>query len=282
MKQPTLHKIYPYLRSHKKFPHVWCPGCGIGIVLGTLVRSIDTLGLQKDNIALVSGIGCTGRMPVYVDFNTLHTTHGRALAFATGLKIARPEMNVIVVMGDGDALAIGGNHFIHAARRNIGITTIIVNNLIYGMTGGQSSPTTPTGSIATTAAYGNIEQPFDISRMAEAAGAAFVARSTVVHVFELEKLMERALGKKGFAVLEVISNCHVGYGRQNTMPSAVEMLNWMRHNSVSLSTPPDKIEGKITRGVMVDKDVPEYTDLYQQVIDRATHSAHPLGQIPRP
>ncbi|MCL4368744.1 MAG: 2-oxoacid:ferredoxin oxidoreductase subunit beta, partial [Actinobacteria bacterium] len=238
MKEPAFHTIYPYLRSHKKFPHVWCPGCGIGIVLGTLVRSIDKLGLQKDNVAMVSGIGCTGRMPVYVDFNTLHTTHGRAIPFATGLKIARPGMNVIVIMGDGDALAIGGNHFIHAARRNIGLTAIIVNNLIYGMTGGQCSPTTPTDSLATTAPYGNIDQPFDIARMAEAAGAPLVARSTVVHVFELEKLMEKALQKKGFAVLEVISNCHVSYGRQNGMPAAVEMLTWMRQNTVSSNVPP--------------------------------------------
>lgn len=273
MKQPMFHTIYPYLRSHKKFPHVWCPGCGIGIVLGTLIRAIDHLGLQKDDIALVSGIGCTGRMPVYVDFNTLHTTHGRAIPFATGLKMARPEMHVIVVMGDGDALAIGGNHFIHAARRNIGLTTIVVNNLIYGMTGGQCSPTTPTGSLATTAVYGNIEQPFDISCVAEAAGAAFVARSTVVHVFEMEKLMEKALQKKGFAVLEVISNCHVGYGRQNQMPTAVDMLKWMRQNTLSVGTPPDKIEGKITRGILVDKELPEYTELYEKIILKAQENS---------
>ena len=273
MKQPMFHTIYPYLRSHKKFPHVWCPGCGIGIVLGTLIRAIDHLGLQKDDIALVSGIGCTGRMPVYVDFNTLHTTHGRAIPFATGLKMARPEMHVIVVMGDGDALAIGGNHFIHAARRNIGLTAIVVNNLIYGMTGGQCSPTTPTGSLATTAVYGNIEQPFDISRVAEAAGAPFVARSTVVHVFEMEKLMEKALQKKGFAVLEVISNCHVGYGRQNQMPAAVDMLKWMRQNTLSVGTPPDKIEGKITRGILVDKELPEYTELYEKIILKAKETS---------
>ncbi len=273
MKQPMFHTIYPYLRASKKFPHVWCPGCGNGIVLGSLIRAIDRVGLSKDNIAMVSGIGCSGRMPVYVDFNTLHTTHGRALAFATGLKLARPEMNVIVVMGDGDAMAIGGNHFIHAARRNIGLTVIVINNMIYGMTGGQCSPTTPTGSFATTAVYGNIEQPLDISRMAEAAGAPFVARSTVFHVFELEKMMEKALSKEGFAVVEVLSNCHVGYGRQNDMGSPVAMLNWMRENTSPRSVQDGESSAKIARGVLVDKDLPEYTALYDEVIKRAQAGA---------
>src|SRR4030065_711228 len=144
------HTAYTYLRPTKKFPNVWCAGCGIGVVMGALSRAIDKIGLAKDDVALVSGIGCTGRMPVYADFNTMHTTHGRALAFATGLKLARPEMDVMVVMGDGDALAIGGNHFIHAARRNIDLTAIVINNNVYGMTGGQVRPTTPTGAGART------------------------------------------------------------------------------------------------------------------------------------
>jgi 2-oxoglutarate/2-oxoacid ferredoxin oxidoreductase subunit beta len=164
------HSAYAYLRHTKRFPNVWCPGCGIGIVMGALIRAIDRLGLDKDNVALVSGIGCTGRMPVYMDFNTMHTTHGRALAFATGLKLAQPELKVIVMMGDGDALAIGGNHFIHAARRNMDLTAIVVNNNIYGMTGGQYSPTTPLDSRATTAPYGNIEPPMPVGSLAVAAG----------------------------------------------------------------------------------------------------------------
>src|SRR5512136_1815926 len=151
------HSAYTYLRPTKKFPNVWCSGCGIGIVMSALIRAISRLELEKDDIALVSGIGCTGRMPVYMDFNTIHTTHGRALAFATGLKIAQPSLKVIAIMGDGDALAIGGNHFIHSARRNMDLTAIVVNNSIYGMTGGQYSPTTPLNGIATTAPYGNIE-----------------------------------------------------------------------------------------------------------------------------
>ncbi len=166
--------IYKYLRHDKKFPHVWCGGCGIGILLGSLIRAIDHLGYTKDEIVLVSGIGCSGRLPVYVDFNTLHTTHGRALTFATGVKLAKPELKVIVVMGDGDATAIGGNHFIHAARRNVDVTAIIVNNSIYGMTGGQYSPTTPYGQRATTATYGSVENSFNISQLAVCAGAVFV------------------------------------------------------------------------------------------------------------
>ena len=177
----TLHN----LRKSKKFPTIWCAGCGIGVVMGALIRAIDHLELGNDQVALVSGIGCTARMPVYMDYNTLHTTHGRALAFATGLKVARPDLKVIAIMGDGDALAIGGNHFIHAARRNIGITAIVVNNSIYGMTGGQYSPTTPRGDLTATSLYGNIEPPFPITDLAIAAGATYVARSTAFHALAM-------------------------------------------------------------------------------------------------
>src|SRR5512136_1828223 len=206
------HSAYSYLRQTKKFPNVWCSGCGIGVVMGALIRAVDRLGLQKDDVAVVSGIGCTGRMPVYLDFNTMHTTHGRALAFATGLKLAQPRLKVIVVMGDGDAVAIGGNHFIHAARRNMGLTSIVVNNSIYGMTGGQSSPTTPLHAFSATAPFGHIEQPFPVCELAMASGAAFVARGTVYHVTELDKIVERALAKRGFAMVEVMSYCHTTFG----------------------------------------------------------------------
>ncbi len=206
MAEDVTKLIHKYLRHEKKFPHVWCPGCGNGIVLGSLVRAIDATGFTKDEIVLVSGIGCSGRMSVYVDFNTLHTTHGRALTFATGVKLANPKLRVIVVMGDGDATAIGGNHFIHAARRNLDLTAIIINNNTYGMTGGQNSPTTPYGSWAATAPFGNIEHAFSISEMAVTAGAAMVGRGTVYHVTLLDRLMEQALRKGGFAVVEVISS----------------------------------------------------------------------------
>ncbi|MEK7270512.1 MAG: thiamine pyrophosphate-dependent enzyme, partial [Planctomycetota bacterium] len=165
--------LYDWLRVKKKFPHLWCPGCGLGTILQTFTRSLVSLEYDKNDVVVVSGIGCTGRIPVYLDCNTLHTTHGRALTFATGVKLAKPNLKVVVFMGDGDALAIGGNHFIHACRRNIGLTAIVVNNAIYGMTGGQTAPTTPTGARATTAPLGNIEQPFDTCDLARSAGATF-------------------------------------------------------------------------------------------------------------
>lgn len=166
--------------------------------LKAMLRAIDRLGWHKDEIVMVSGIGCSSRTPGYVDFNTVHTTHGRALAFATGIKMAKPELKVIVVSGDGDATAIGGNHFIHTARRNIDLTLVIFNNYIYGMTGGQYSPTTPVGSWGSTAPYGNLENPFDICGLAQAAGASYVARGTVYHAVQLDKLIEGAMRKKDF------------------------------------------------------------------------------------
>jgi len=264
---------YEYLRHHKKFPHLWCAGCGIGIVMGSILRSVQNLELEQDDVAVISGIGCTGRMPVYLDFNTMHTTHGRALAFATGLKLARPEMEIIVVMGDGDALAIGGNHFIHAARRNIDLTAIVVNNTIYGMTGGQSSPTTPLDASTATAPYGHSEQPFPICELAMAAGASFVARSTVYHVTELDKLVERAIRKKGFSVVEAVSYCHTTFGRLNNRKTPVENMRFLKESSIPLRSVEKEgaelPEDKIVRGVLRDVEKPEFTELYDQVIERA-------------
>jgi 2-oxoglutarate ferredoxin oxidoreductase subunit beta len=257
------------LRPNKKFPSVWCPGCGNGIVLGCLLRAIKAQGIDHDKVALVSGIGCSGRMPVYADFNTLHTTHGRALAFATGLKLARPDLHVIVIMGDGDSLAIGGNHFIHTCRRNLSMTAIVVNNKIYGMTGGQCSPTTPIDSIATTSTYGNIDQPFDISHLAAVAGASFVGRSTVYHVRELENIISQGLNKKGFALIEAISNCHTYYGRMNRMGQAADMLKWMKDNTAPVLMDPDKRKDKMTRGVFVDKETIGFLQHYEQLVEKA-------------
>ncbi|RLB07081.1 MAG: 2-oxoacid:ferredoxin oxidoreductase subunit beta [Deltaproteobacteria bacterium] len=265
--------IHKYLRHDKKFPHVWCPGCGNGIILGALIRAIDRLGFTKDEIVLVSGIGCSGRLPVYVDFNTLHTTHGRALAFATGIKLAKPELTVIVIMGDGDAMAIGGNHFIHAARRNVDLTAIIFNNSIYGMTGGQYSPTTPYGMRASTAPYMNIEHDFKISELAVTAGAVFVGRGTVYHARLLDSLIEKALLKKGFGIVEVITHCHVQYGRQNKLGSAVDMMKWQRDNAISVEKAeklsPEEKRGKIIIGVLVDRELPVYQDEYERIKERA-------------
>jgi 2-oxoglutarate ferredoxin oxidoreductase subunit beta len=265
------------LRKNKKFPTIWCSGCGIGIVMGSLIRAIDHLGLTKDQIALVSGIGCTARMPVYMDFNTLHTTHGRALAFATGLKLARPDLRVIAIMGDGDALAIGGNHFIHAARRNIGITAVVVNNAIYGMTGGQYSPTTRIGDFATTAPYGNIEPSFPICELAIAAGATYVARSTVFHALELDKYIQDAIQREGFSIVEAVSYCHTTLGRLNKKGTAADMMRNLKENSISLRVfnklPPDKreVNSKIIRGVIHTNDNRvEYTRLYDRVISMAS------------
>jgi 2-oxoglutarate ferredoxin oxidoreductase subunit beta len=265
--------IHKYLRHDKKFPHVWCPGCGIGIMLGALIRAIDRIGFEKDEIVLVSGIGCSGRLPVYVDFNTLHTTHGRALTFATGVKLAKPSLKVIVIMGDGDAVAIGGNHFIHAARRNIDVTSIILNNSIYGMTGGQSSPTTPYGMRSSTTIYSSIEQAFKISELAVTAGAVFVGRGTVYHAKLLDSLIEKAVLKPGFSVVEVIAHCHTQYGRQNRLGTAVEMMEWQRDHAVTAekaaTMKSGELEDKVVIGVLVDKDLPVYQDEYEKIRERA-------------
>ena len=280
-----------YLRHSKKFPNVWCAGCGNGIVLSAVIRAIDDLGLDKNEVAMISGIGCSGRMPVYADLNTMHTTHGRALAFATGLKMVRPWMKVLVVMGDGDALAIGGNHFIHAARRNIGLTAVVINNQTYGMTGGQYSPTTPPGALASTAPYGHIEQPFPITTLAQAAGAAFVARTTVYHARELQRFIANALSKNGFSVVEAVSYCHTTFGRQNRMGRATDMMRQIKEQSITRSQAAtlteEELKGKIVRGVFADRNIPEYTELYDQVIvasQAAAADEEALGeeeQLPR-
>ncbi|MCG3120309.1 MAG: hypothetical protein ALAOOOJD_02968 [bacterium] len=259
-----------YLRM-QKMPHIWCPGCGNGIVLKAILRAIDRLGLNKDEIVMVSGIGCSSRTPGYVDFNTVHTTHGRALAFATGIKLAKPELTVIVVSGDGDATAIGGNHFIHTARRNIDLTMIIFNNYIYGMTGGQYSPTTPSGKWGSTAPYGNLENSFDICGLASAAGASYVARGTVYHAVQLDKLIENGIRKKGFSVVEALTPCPTYYGRRNSQKSVIDMMNWQIENTVkskSGNVSPDNLEGKLSIGVLVDREKPEYVEAYQKFIAR--------------
>jgi 2-oxoglutarate ferredoxin oxidoreductase subunit beta len=269
--------IHKYLRHDKKFPHVWCPGCGIGVMLGALIRAIDRIGYEKDEVVLVSGIGCSGRLPVYVDFNTLHTTHGRALTFATGVKLAKPSLKVIVVMGDGDAVAIGGNHFIHSARRNIDVTAIIVNNSIYGMTGGQYSPTTPYGMRSSTTVYSNIEQAFRISELAVTAGAVFVGRGTVYHAKLLDRLIEEAILKEGFSVVEVISHCHTQYGRQNRLGTAVEMMESQRDNAVTVekaaTMKPEELQNKLIIGILVNKELPVYQDEYGKIRERARGGA---------
>jgi len=267
------HVVRRYLRHDKKFPHVWCPGCGNGIALGALIRAIHHLDYDKDDIVLVSGIGCSSRMPVYVDFNTLHTVHGRALTFASGIKLAKPGLRVIVIMGDGDATGIGGNHFIHAARRNINLTAVILNNSIYGMTGGQSSPTTPYGMRSTTAPYTHIEHAFNISELAITAGASFVGRGTVYHARLLQTLIEKAMEKQGFSVVEVITHCHIQFGKLNRLGSAVDMMKWQKTHAVPVEKAEkmsdDQMEGKFTIGVLLDKDLPFYTLEYDRIREKS-------------
>lgn len=262
-----------YLRKDK-FPHIWCAGCGDGIALKAILRAIDNLGLKKDNIAMVSGIGCSSRTTGYVDFNTLHTTHGRAITFATGLKMARPDLTVIVVTGDGDATAIGGNHLIHAARRNININVIIYNNHIYGMTGGQVSPTTPLGGFATTAPYGSLENAFNISKLVVAAGASFVARSTVFHATLLSNLIERAIQKKGFSLVEVMTPCPVAFGKLNKLGTGARMILDQKYQTVKVgrakTMSAEDLQGKTVIGVLADRELPEYVSTYDKIVEQAT------------
>jgi 2-oxoglutarate ferredoxin oxidoreductase subunit beta len=260
-----------YIRE-RNFPHIWCAGCGDGIVLKSLIRSLKKLAIPKDEAVMVSGIGCSSRTPGYVDINTLHTTHGRAIAFATGVKLANPKLHVIVVTGDGDATAIGGNHYIHAARRNIDLTVLLYNNYIYGMTGGQVSPTTPRGKKASTAPFGNLEPAFNIAGLAQAAGASFVALGDVYHVMQLDKLIAAALEKKGFSVVEILSPCPTAYGRRNKQANPVDMMNWLKDNVV----PKDRLEkmpdeekaGKIASGVLWNVEKPEFTAEYEKLIEQ--------------
>lgn len=262
--------MHEYLRHKKKFPHLWCSGCGIGTIMGAIIRAIADCELDRDSVVMVSGIGCSSRMPIYVDFNTLHATHGRPIAFATGIKLARPELEVIVVTGDGDVAAIGGNHLIHACRRNINLTVVCINNNIYGMTGGQASPTTPQGKVATTARYGDFERAFDLCDLTAGAGAVFVARGAVYYARQLEKLVAQAIRKKGFAFVDVISQCPTYYGRFNKFKSPVEMLYWQRDNTVNVKAvakmKPEELEGKLVTGVLADRDYPEFTELYDKLI----------------
>ena len=264
---PTLD----YFRK-ERLPHIWCPGCGHGSITGALVRAIERLGLDKNKVVIVSGIGCSSRAVGYLDFDTLHTAHGRAIAYATGIKLSRPDLHVIVMTGDGDCTAIGGNHFIHAARRNIGITTIVMNNEIYGMTSGQYSPMTPKGMLGTTAPYGNLERSFDLCKLAIAAGATYVGRGTSYHVPLTIDLIEKALMNKGFSVVEAISQCPTYLGRKNKIGGPVEMLDWIKDKTVNAKAAavmsPEKVAGKILIGELHNAPEPEYTTGYTDLIGK--------------
>ncbi|CDB25866.1 thiamine pyrophosphate protein domain protein TPP-binding [Firmicutes bacterium CAG:552] len=263
--------IIDYMRE-EHLPHIWCPGCGHGILMRDVAQAVKNLGINQEKICLVSGIGCASRAPGYMDFQTMHTTHGRAIAFATGVKMARPDLEVIVIAGDGDCAAIGGNHLIHAARRNIGITVVVFNNNIYGMTGGQYSPTTPTGDFGTTAPYGNIDRPFDIAALAAAAGASYVAKGSAYHAAQTTKFIQDGIAHKGFSLIDCAGVCATYYGRKNKKGSAVDMMKYQRDNAITVEkaremTAEEK-KGKIIIGKVCEEDYPELTEQYQKIIDR--------------
>lgn len=263
-----MSNVTEYLReSH--MPHIWCPGCGNGIVMGAIIRAIDDLGFDRDKTVIVSGIGCSSRAPGYMDFDTLHTAHGRALPFATGIKMANPELNVIVISGDGDSSAIGGNHLIHACRRNIDITMVIINNCIYGMTSGQYSPLTPTGAFATTAVYGNIDRPFDIPKLTGGAGATYVARGSTYHITQTMNYIKNGMKNKGFSVIECLSPCPTYFGRRNKLGDAVTMMQKLKEDSVMLKPGVTEYDKPFVIGEFVKAEAPEYTESYREVIKKA-------------
>ena len=255
-----VHPLDKYLRTDR-LPHIWCAGCGLGMILGTLLRAIEKSGLDIDKTTIVSGIGCTGRAAGYVKLDSFHVTHGRALPFATGLKLANPNLKVVVVSGDGDLAAIGGNHLIHAARRNVDMTVICVNNFIYGMTGGQLGPTTPEMGRTTTSRKGNTEKPFNIPYLVGAAGAAYVARWTTAHVRQMERTFIEALQKKGFSLVEIISPCPTYYGRMNEQATGLDQMRYYRYNSVvkhyaNIAEVDISLSGQIIVGKFIDIDRP--------------------------
>lgn len=268
--------IDKYMRE-SKLPHIWCPGCGNGILMRDVAQAIENLGLDKKKVVIVSGIGCSSRAAGYMDFNTIHTTHGRAIAFATGIKMAKPELEVIVITGDGDASAIGGNHLIHAARRNIGLTVVVFNNSIYGMTGGQYSPTTPRMDFGTTAPYGNIDRPFDIAALAAGAGASFAARGDAYHVQQTTKLIEQGIAHKGFSIIDCLTICPTYYGRKNKKGGAVEMMKFQKENFITSEAAKNKsaeeLQDKRVIGIVTENSFPELTEEYARLIERAKAKA---------
>ncbi len=258
-----------YLRL-QKMPTLWCWGCGDGVILKTFVRAIEKMGWNQDDVCVVSGIGCSGRFSSYVDFNTVHTTHGRTVAYATGIKLANPDKHVICVGGDGDALAIGGNHTIHGCRRNIDITFIVINNFIYGLTNSQTSPTTPKGMWTVSQKAGNIDPTFDTCKLGIAAGASFVGRESMNDPKKLEKLFLSAFKHKGFALLDVLSNCHINLGRKNKMVSAMDNLQWidditMPKKKYDALSPEDQLNILPTGILHQDTEADEYCDMNAQI-----------------
>lgn len=265
---PVNSPMEDWLRMDR-MPHIWCPGCGIGTTVNCFARAVEDCGIPLNELTVVSGIGCTGRVAGYLNLDSFHTTHGRAIPFATGLKLSNPKLNVVVYSGDGDLAAIGGNHFIHAARRNMDITVVFVNNHTYAMTGGQASSTTPIGAVGTTAPYGMYENPFNMPYLAESCGAVYVARWTTFHVRQVAKAMKEAIQKKGFSFLEVISPCPTLYERRNRLGDGLARMKWYEENSEIRHGADTKdldidFQGNIICGKFVDKEKPTFLESYNQ------------------
>ncbi len=268
---------YDYYLRTEKMPTLWCWGCGDGIIMKAMIRAFAKLGWDKNDICIVSGIGCSGRFSSYIDANTVHTTHGRTVAYATGIKLANPDKHVIVVAGDGDGLAIGGNHTIHGCRRNIDLNFVLINNFIYGLTNSQVSPTTPKGAWSVTTQYGNIDPTFDPAELAKGAGATFIGRESVAEAQKLERLFVKGFQHKGFSFFDVHSNCHVNFGRKNKLANAKKNMDWIESRLIpkakwdKLSEEEKyelKKEGKFPRGILYQKEEPEYCEEYYKLIDR--------------
>ena len=260
--------VESFLRT-ERMPHIWCPGCGIGTTVNCFTRALIESKVDLKNLALVSGIGCTGRVAGYVKLDSFHTTHGRAIPFATGLKLANPKLDVVVYSGDGDLFAIGGNHLIHAARRNIDLKVICVNNLIYAMTGGQTAPTTPSHVITSTAPYGSFDPAFNLPFLVEAAGAVYVARWTTFHVRQLARSISEMFQKKGFCFIEVLSPCPTLYQRRNKMGDGLDTMKFYKeHSKTKNGCPTSEValskQGEIIVGKFVDRERPDYRDLMRE------------------
>ncbi len=268
VKSRVKHPMDNLLRMDR-IPHIWCPGCGIGIAVSAFAAALDKAKIDLDKVAIVSGIGCTGRVAGYVKIDSFHTTHGRAIAFATGIKLGNPEIKVVVFSGDGDLISIGGNHFIHAARRNMDMLVICVNNFIYAMTGGQVAPTTPLKAYATTSPFGCVEPPFNIPYIADSSGAVYVARWTALHVRRLTNSLVEALNKRGFSVVEVISPCAMYYSRINRLGDGLDMMKFYHDNAEIKHGEDTKnldigFQTKIIVGKFVDRERPSYLESYNR------------------
>lgn len=272
------HPLAKYIRKGAQ-PHTHCSGCGNGIVAQSFLRAVDQARITMKKLVCVAGIGCSGWIPSpFYDVDTLHVTHGRPIAFATGVKLGNPDLEVVVFTGDGDCSAIGGNHLIHAARRNIGVKVVCVNNMIYGMTGGEVSPTTPRGIKTTTTPFGNLERPFDLSKLVAAAGGTYVSRWTTYHVARLVASMKKTLTRRGFAFVEVISQCPVHYGRRIGISDPVKMMRWFQKQSVPVEKArglsDQELSGKFVVGEFVDIEAPELSGLYAELFEATSRGSN--------